>query len=138
MEWSFPARISLFKVNNRNTRAKNKNWYKLRIKTSERFQWCWSAIFTYNFEVGTCCYVDVVIKIYQTINQINKNKPQKRQYLNFNYFEDFLKYQFDAWAEYSLHLMGRWIAIRDGVSIKILFHITILRWRQLGHPVKKF
>ena len=46
----FPASIYLFKVNNRNTRARCEICSKLKIKTSERRQWRRSGVFIVNFE----------------------------------------------------------------------------------------
>ena len=45
-----PGGICMFKVNNRNTRARCEICSKLTIKTPERRQWRRSSVFTVNFE----------------------------------------------------------------------------------------
>ena len=54
-----PAAIYLFKVNNRNTRARCKICPKLTIKSPEQYQWCRSGVFIVNFE-HTCTSVSIV------------------------------------------------------------------------------
>ena len=46
---TYPAKICLFKVNNRNTRKKSETCFKLTIKT-EQHHWRRSGVFIVNFE----------------------------------------------------------------------------------------
>ena len=52
--WRFkrycPAGIHLFKISNRNTKARCEIWSKLTIKTQEQRHWCRSSIFIVNFK----------------------------------------------------------------------------------------
>ena len=48
--WPYPAGSYMFKVSNRNTRAKCEICSKLTIKTPERHHWCCSGVFIVNFE----------------------------------------------------------------------------------------
>ena len=45
----FPSDNHIFKVNNRNTRARCEICSKLTLKTPERRQWCRSGVFTHIF-----------------------------------------------------------------------------------------
>ena len=55
MGTSIPVGNYMFKVNNRNTRARCKICSKLTIKTPERRQWRRSGVFIDNFEHFTPC-----------------------------------------------------------------------------------
>ena len=46
----FPSGNHMFKVSNRNTRARCEICLKLTIKTLERRQWCRSGVFIVNFK----------------------------------------------------------------------------------------
>ena len=46
----YPANISLFKVNNRNTKTCRVNMFKVNNKTPERRHWRRSGVFIFNFE----------------------------------------------------------------------------------------
>ena len=50
--WLFniPAKIYLFKINNKNTRKRCEIYLKLKIKTPERRQWRRSGVFIVNYE----------------------------------------------------------------------------------------
>ena len=45
-----PVGIYMFKVNNRNTKARCEICSKLTIKTQERLHWCRSGVFIVSFE----------------------------------------------------------------------------------------